>query len=482
MSGISFSGLGSGLPIKDIIKATMDVESIPLQRMEKSKAIAKEQISAYGTLTSRLDALSSAMNKLKGPEKFELIAAKSSNEKAFTATADNKNGAVAGDYNITVNKKADNYSWVSKSMANDNKFSGDLKIGDTTLTLGTAAEPLSLDQLRKAINENPDLKDKVSANIVNDSEGTARLVINAKLSGEAGRIEIDSSGLNIAGATAPDETTLANDVTKTSKEVGDTDYKTLDAQITINGIEATSSTNKFTNVISGVTINLNADAAPDASGSLKVARDDASIKDRLDEFLKAYNDVVIHLNEAKKGPLASEGIIASVEGILRDTLMTPTGGDGNLNNTLAAIGITSYVEKGWSPGDEKSSRNGTLEIDSSKLDKMLETDFEKIAFIFGDEKTGYAKRFEDAARQMTSDTVIDGRVSKGLIAVRKTGLTSEIGRIEKRMEATDYRLELLEARLYKQFNAADAMSSQFQSTGNYLMQQFDSLPGYSRKN
>lgn len=477
MSGISFSGLGSGLPIKDIIKATMDVESIPLKRMEESKATAKEQISAYGTLTSRLDALSSAMNKLKGPEKFELIAAKSSNENAFTATADNKSGAVAGDYNITVNKKADNYNWVSKSMANDNKFSGHLKIGDTTLTLGTD-EPLTLDQLRKAINENPDLKDKVSANIVNDSSGTARLVINAKLSGEAGRIAIDSSDLNIAGATAPDETTLANDADKTSKEEGESGYKTLDAQITINGIEATSSTNKFTNVISGVTINLNADAAPDASGNLKVARDDDSIKDRLDEFLKAYNDVVIHLNEAKKGPLASEGIISSVEGILRDTLMTPTGGDGNLNNTLASIGITSYVEKGWSPGDEKSSRNGTLEIDSSKLNKMLETDFEKIAFIFGDEETGYAKRFEDAARQMTSDTVQDGRISKGLITVRKSGLTSEISRIDKRMEATEYRLELLEARLYKQFNAADAISSQFQSTGNYLMQQFDSLPGY----
>lgn len=608
MASIGFSGLGSGLPIDDIIKATMKAEAVPLQRMEKEKILANEQISAYGSLTSRLDALSTAMKKLKGEEKFETVAAKSTNEKAFTATADHRLGAVAGNYNVEVVNKASSYRWVSESLDSNQAFSGSLKIGDTTLELGTpildgagvetGRTAWTLDELRQAINDNADLKDKVSANLVNEGGGQARLVLNAKESGEVGRLTIntddlkqqvklssdaslsqkdatiggldytqthssgfynsdeviasgsiklsnfsgsgtltdlsvDLTGKNLAEAaaeinakidedtnlygklkafivTSADSTqsrlemrattgvsnfkmTLENTVfdnATTSPVNGDAALSTqvtdkLDAEIKIDGITATSSSNSFQNVVSGVDININPDVVINGtdpvSGTLGVARDDASISDRIDEFVKAYNDVVIHLNEAKKGPLASEGVIRSVESTLRDTLFTPSGGKGDLQNTLASIGITSFVQKGWEPGEAANSRNGTLEIDRTKLNQMLAEDFEKVAFIFGNEETGYASRFEKVARQLTSDSVIDGQINKGLISTRKSGLNAQIGRIDKRMAATDMRLELLEARLYKQFNAADSMSANFNNTASYLAQQMENLPGYTRK-
>lgn len=610
MSGISFNGLGSGLPIKEIIEATMKAESVPLKRMEAEKTTAKEQISAYGSLTSRLDALASAMKDLKGEEKFETVASKSSNESAFTATADHRLGAVAGNYSIEVLNKAESYRWVSESLDDNQAFSGTIDIDGVTLELGTPVldaggvptgekTPWSLDELRQAINDNVDLKDKVSANIVNEGNGQARLVLNSKTSGDEGRLEIDLAGLkqqnklnvddsfsqknaliggvdytqvhssgfysptelvesgsiklsnfsgsgtlsdltvDIAGLNLTDavaeinskiaddtnlngklkafivvsdtdpsqsrlemrattgvsnfkmsledvvfaEQAVATDATKTTQNDNtQPDYKSLDAKISIDGIEATSSTNNFENVVSGVNISINPDVdLTKSSGTLNVARDDTSITDNIDQFIKAYNDVVIHLNEAKKGPLASEGVIRSVENILRDTLFTPTGDSNDLQNTLASIGITSFVEKGWEPGEDSSSRNGTLEIDRTKLNQMLSEDFEKVAFIFGNEETGYAARFEQAARRLTADTVVDGEISKGLISTRKTGLNSLIGRIDDRMESTNLRLELLEARLYKQFNAADIISAQFNSTASYLTQQMDNLPGYTRK-
>lgn len=606
MSSISFNGLGSGLPIQDIVEATMKAEAVPLKRMEAEKATANEQISAYGSLTSRLDSLASAMKNLKGEEKFETVASKSSNESAFTATADHRLGAVAGDYSVEVLQKAESARWVSNSLGDKQAYSGSLKIGDVTLELGTPVldvdgnptgekTPWSLDELRQAINDNADLKDKVSANIVNQGDGTSRLVLNSKVSGDEGRLEIDVSdlkqqnklsvdesfsqknalidgsdytqvhssgfysptesvesgsvklsnfsgsgslsdltvdiaGLNLSDAAAKINTEIGAssltgkleafivseggkdrlemrsttgisnfkmsledvvfaeqavgvDATKTTQNDNtQPDYKSLDAKISIDGIEATSSTNNFENVVSGVNISINPDVdLTKSSGTLNVARDDTSITDNIDQFIKAYNDVAIHLNEAKKGPLASEGVIRSVENILRDTLFTPTGDSNDLQNTLASIGITSFVEKGWEPGEDSSSRNGTLEIDRSKLNQMLSEDFEKVAFIFGNEETGYAARFEKAARQLTADTVVDGEISKGLISTRKTGLNSLIGRIDDRMESTNLRLELLEARLYKQFNAADIISAQFNSTASYLTQQMDNLPGYTRK-
>ena len=607
MSGISFNGLGSGLPIKEIVEATMKAESVPLKRMEAEKTTAKEQISAYGSLTSRLDALASAMKNLKGEEKFETVSSKSSNEGAFSAVADHRLGAVAGNYSIEVLQKAQNARWVSNSLGDKQAFSGSLKIGDVTLELGTPVldvngdptgtkTPWSLDELRQAINDHPDLKDKVSANIVNEGGGSNRLVLNSKVSGNDGRLTIDFSdlkqqnklsldesfsqknalidgvdytqthssalhapgavinsgsiklsnfsgsgtlsdltvdiaGLNLSEAAAKINTEIGAsssltgkleafivseggkerlemrsttgisnfkmsledvvfaeqavgvDATKTTQNDNtQPDYKSLDAKISIDGIEATSSTNSFENVVSGVNITINPDVdLSKSSGTLSVARDDASIKDRIQEFIKSYNDVVIHLNEAKKGPLASDGVVRSVENILRDTLFTPTGDGKDLGNTLASIGITSFVQRGWEPGEAASSRNGTLEIDSTKLDQMLSENFEKVAFIFGNEETGYAARFEQAARRLTSDTVVNGEISKGLLSTRKDGLNSQIGRIDKRMEATSMRLELLEARLYKQFNAADIISAQFNSTASYLTQQMDNLPGYTRK-
>lgn len=609
MANIGFSGLGSGLPIDDIIKATMKAESVPLVRMENEKILANEQISAYGSLTSRLDSLSSAMKKLKGEEKFETVAAKSTNEKAFTATADHRLGAVAGNYNVQVLSKAESYRWVSESLDSNQAFSGSIKIGDTTLELGTPIldgdgvatgerTAWTLDDLRQAINDNDDLKDKVSANLVNEGGGQARLVLNAKESGEVGRLTIntddlkqqvklssdaslsqkdatidgldytqthssgfynsdeviasgsiklsnfsgsgtltdlsvDLTGKNLADAAAEINAKIADDTNLNGKlkafivtsadstqsrlemraTTGVSNFKMtlentvfdnattspvgedatlstqagaeLDAKITIDGIAASSSTNSFTNVVSGVDITINPDAVLNGTdpvgGTLGVARDDASISDRIDEFVKAYNDVVIHLNEAKKGPLAKEGVIRSVENTLRDTLFTPSGGKGDLQNTLASIGITSFVQKGWEPGEAANSRNGTLEIDRTKLNQMLAEDFEKVAFIFGNEETGYASRFEKVARQLTSDSVIDGQINKGLISTRKNGLTAQIGRIDKRIAATDMRLELLEARLYKQFNAADSMSAKFNNTASYLAQQMENLPGYTRK-
>ena len=43
--------------------------------------------------------------------------------------------------------------------------------------------------------------------------------------------------------------------------------------------------------------------------------------------------------------------------------------------------------------------------------------------------------------------------------------------------ALDIRIDSIEARLVKQFTALDILLAQFQSTGNFLSQQINSLPG-----
>ncbi len=489
MSGISFMGVGSGLPVKDIIEATLAAEAAPLKRLENDKKFYESQISAMGQLKSRLNSMAEAMRDLQGLDKFQQLAATSSNEKLFTATADHKAGATAGNYNIEVLAEAKNYRHVSGPLSTVDKFTNpgtltfkaangtdDLKDKDGNV-ISINTENKTLDEIRAEINSHEGLKGKLSASIVNESGTSGRLVLNSAVSGEEGRFTANFSN-----------TAITKDAGLSSK---DTATENLNAHIKIDGIDAYSSTNKFENVISGVSINVTAGASKETNkaASMQVKRDDKAIKDNIDAFVKAYNDVVIHLNEAKKGSLYGDSTIRSIEGEMRNILYSPTVGDDDddtQKNFLALIGIEVFVDKSYDPKNP-NSRNGTLEVDSAALTKALDENFDKVAHILGSSKalddtqpSGYAERFAELATRLVSGGVKDGQSYKGLVQIRTEGLGKEVDRINDRVDSTNLRLELLEARLVKQFSAIDGIVSKFNSTGSFISQQMAGLPGYTK--
>ena len=485
MSGISFMGVGSGLPVKEIIEATLAAESAPLKRLENDKKFYESQISAMGQLKSRLGSMAEAMNKLKGLDKFQQLAATSSNDKLFTATADHAKGATAANYNIEVLAEAKNYRHVSGSLSTVDKFttagtltfkaangSDDLKDKDGNV-ISINTENKTLDEIREAINSHEGLKGKLSASIVNEGNDTGRLVLNATTSGEEGRFTA-----NFSDAAITKDGGLSSNATS------------LNAHIKIDDIDAYSSTNKFENVISGVSINVTAGASNETNkaASMQVKRDDKAIKDNIEAFAKAYNDVIIHLNEAKKGSLYGDSTIRAIEGEMRNILYAPTEGEdaeATQKNFLALIGIEVYADKNYDPKNP-NSRNGTLEVNSAALTKALDENFDKVAHILGSsskvdgQPSGYAERFAELATRLVSGGVKDGQSYKGLVQIRTEGLGKEVDRINDRVDSTNLRLELLEARLVKQFSAIEGIIANFNSSGSFISQQMSNLPGYTR--
>ncbi|SFX24851.1 flagellar filament capping protein FliD [Marinospirillum alkaliphilum] len=643
MSGISFMGVGSGLPVNDIIRATLAAEATPLKRLENDKNFFRSQISAIGQLTSRLSSLRTAMLDLRGLDKFSILSSKAANEKLFTATADHLAGATAGNYNIQVLAEARSYREVMAPVSTTEFLSGEVTIAGKTITIG---DGWTLDRLRQEINADNDLKDKVSANLVNVGNGEARLVLNARQMGEEGRFISDFSDLSIRSGTrlsassafnntvtdgdgkiteqtrssgyiptgaqfdvgtislkgtADDGTAFDLSFTASGKSLADLaaeisasdhgftatvvadpedatkerleitrvdpdadssaftfsfnnviDYSdteapitkdttlsspdivalqqavddaqaaltspdptpaeiaaleaaqlalenaNLDARIKIDGIEASSSTNTFSNVISGVTINITQGAMNEAikTSTLEVKRDDKAIKDNIDKFVKAYNDVIIHLNEAKKGSLYGDSTVRSVESELRNILYTPTPSSldpsdpdfaqDTQKNFLAIIGIEVFSPRTFDPENPDSQR-GTLRVNQSRLTEMLTNDFDRVAHIIGassfiddNQPDGYAARFADLAQRLTSTTVQDGQLRKGLLEIRREGLNNEVKRVDARIDSTNMRLELLEERLVRQFSAIEGLISGMNSTGMWIGQQLSSLPGYTR--
>ena len=71
--------------------------------------------------------------------------------------------------------------------------------------------------------------------------------------------------------------------------------------------------------------------------------------------------------------------------------------------------------------------------------------------------------------------------SDSLIDARTDGLNTRIERLNEQRTALDNKMDTLEARLFKQFNAMDQIVAQLQSTGTFLEQQLKNLPGVVRE-
>ncbi len=77
------------------------------------------------------------------------------------------------------------------------------------------------------------------------------------------------------------------------------------------------------------------------------------------------------------------------------------------------------------------------------------------------------------------DDLFDGYLDSisGALSAREDGLNESLEEIEDKHVALENRLVAIEARLIKQFTALDILLAEFQSTGNFLTQQINSLPG-----
>ncbi len=119
-----------------------------------------------------------------------------------------------------------------------------------------------------------------------------------------------------------------------------------------------------------------------------------------------------------------------------------------------------------------TQKDGTLEIDDDKLDSALADNFDAIGTFF----TG------DSGLMSRIDERIDGFIkTDGVLEQRMNGLQSTISDIDKQKENLALRIEKVQARLYAQFNAMDALIGQLNQTSDRLTQSLANLPGFVKK-
>ncbi|HEX22494.1 MAG TPA: flagellar cap protein [Chromatiales bacterium] len=445
MVAISSPGIGSGLDINGLIGALMAAERLPLGVMNTRKEELGTDLSAYGRLKGAISDFQSAMTGLGSTDKFSINAANSSNDGVFTVGASST--AAPGSYSIDfsnngTNQLAQVHKLTSLDFADTSSSiaaTGTLRIdlGGNSFDVVIDASNDSLDGIKNAINSAAD-NTGVTATVITVDSGS-RLLLSSDKTGAANSVTLSDVSGSVAATLGTTTVTAAQD-----------------AIFMLDGNQVTSTSNTVTGVIEGVTIELNALGATGTTETLSVSRDTSAVKENVQTFVDAYNDLRGMIGYLSKGDLQGDNTLLSIQSQMRNILNTAPTGLGTSLQFLSEVGI-------------KTSRTGDLELDSTLLNEKLAEDFNGVAELFANDNQGYAFRLEALAdEQLAIDGIID---------TREDGINARIGRIDTQIENFEYRMTLTEARYRAQFTALDGLLSSMQSTSNFLAQQLGSLPG-----
>jgi len=442
---ISAAGIGSGLDVNGIVSQLMELERQPVEALERKQQQLEAQLSAYGKLKGALSSFQDAMQKLSTVDVFEVYQAASSDETVLAARA--SSSAAPGNYQIQVNRLAQHHKIASAEFQSTTVFGGtagdmlQIQVGTdpaavVTVDLGAAK---TLAEIRDAINDAPD-NPGVSATLINGNSGNQKLILTADESGH-------SSALTISYGGTVDSSTFGF---QTINDIGG-DLSLLDAEISVDGYVVVRESNVFSDVIQGVTLDLQK-AAPGVDVEVTLDRDLEATKESVKAFADAYNELRNAIREYREGQLEAEGTLLLMERQLLGVMNNPP--TMGVFRHLSEVGVS--IQK-----------DGNLTVNETRLENALEQDFGAVAELFAADGTGYAWRFDE---RVTAWLQTDG-----LIDTRTDSINTRIDRLQDRQDSMERRLEQVEARYLAQFAALDSLMGQLQTTSNYLNQQLANL-------
>jgi flagellar hook-associated protein 2 len=213
-----------------------------------------------------------------------------------------------------------------------------------------------------------------------------------------------------------------------------------------------------TDAIQGVTLTLNKPTTVQAN--VTVARDTTATKTAITSFVDSYNALVSQLKsrsafaasgDTTKPALSGDGTVRLMLDQLHGVLST--GASGGTLTSLAEVGITTKAD-------------GTLKLDSTKLDSAMAKDFADVTNLFTS-ATGYGTRLNEwADNVLAPDGMIDTRTQNLNTTIK--GYNDQISKLENRMAT-------LKRQYTKTYSDLNVLLTNMSGTSAYLTQQLARL-------
>jgi flagellar hook-associated protein 2 len=230
----------------------------------------------------------------------------------------------------------------------------------------------------------------------------------------------------------------------------------VNSKVHLNGLEITRTSNTITDLIPGVTLNLKSTSTTTAE-TLNVVTDTAGTAANVKKFVDAYNSVMstvqgqlnVSATSDRSSSLAGDSTLRSLQQTLRGLITTAVG--SSTVRSLADIGV-------------KTNRDGSLTVDNAVLEKAIGRDAAAVNALFATASTGMGDITKNAVERYT-------RTTDGLLVSRKTGLETNIKRLDRDIVTLETRVEKKREALVAQFTAMEKIVSSLKATGNFLSQQ-----------
>jgi flagellar hook-associated protein 2 len=471
MPDLTFTGIGSGLQVSEIVNAIVGAEKAPyVSRSNKQQAAITTDISAVGALKSALESIANSIESLSDTDNYQKRTA--SGTDSFVGLSASKDAQI-GNYSVKVDALAQAHKIMSAGIDSEEAIGeGTLNIAVATTNFDVVVSATdTLSDIRDAINDSND-NDSVIATIVTDDNGQ-HLIMTSKETGVANKIT--TTVTDVGDGNNTDNfglSRLAYDPLATPSPITNLSEVTaaLDAQITIDGtLVVTNSTNVFKDVIDGVDVTAKKlHSVDDDISKISFSANNTNIQSGLESFVKSYNELqslakqLGAAGEGGSGPLSGDSLLRGVMGKLRQELSK--GFDTGNGNTLALseLGVTS-------------DRYGILSLNSENLNEFVDKDVNGAEqfFVGSDSTSGFAS----SLKELTSFYTDSGGVIENRIESRKT----QLDRLDEGNVAFSRRMDSLESRLFAQYNAMDLLVAGLNSTSSYIMAQLDNMPGVVRK-
>lgn len=421
MDNVRISGFG-GIDIEQLVEAVMLTSKYRLEQMESRRAQLDTAKNAWGKLDSKLEALDDLLWSLRRGGNLGARQATSANEALLTASASNR--AEPGSYRIEVRRLATAQIIMSDQVqtAEPLGLDGTVTINGTEITI-TAG--MTLAGIRDAINQSGA---GATATIID-----GRLFLTGRTGAEGALALGDGGGVLRSLGILDDEGGIKHE-----------QQAAADAEIVINGLVVTRSTNEITDLIDGVTLTLRS-AEPGTVFDLTVAANRDADKQAIKDLVQRINEVLslIRQQYSEGGALRGDAsTLRMLETHVKQALMDEVPGAGVQFGF--ALGLT------W-------GRDGLIQLSEAKLEEALSANQEGVRQFFLSEG-GAVERL-----QRLADLYAD---IGGIFEHRQESLRLQQERMQQQIENARYLHARREELVRSQFIQMQRVMMQMQNMGS----------------
>jgi len=426
-------------------------------------------LSSVGTLLSTLTSDLQALTDFNGTMAYKT--GSSSNTDVLSLSSASAS-AVAGTHTVIVENLAQVSTAATDAVKATDVIAGGItfKIGTgewKTVKVGDGSTEATIAGLSAAVNS---AGLGVTASVLTNADGTARLSLVSKTAGSAGQIAIADATNNPSSPTNLSDTTNADQNANLGLAVI---QGGIDATVKVDGVSVTSASNTVTNAIPGVTFQLLSTGTTDQNATppsiqVVIDNDTSSIEKAIAKLVTDYNAAIkaINTQEGKDTsgnpePLYGTGVAAQIqEGLL--TAVSRSFGS-NAINSLIALGIKATP-----------AADGTITLDGDKLTNALNSSFDQVVSLFQDSGS-FGAAFRETLDGLGTNSAAGGAVALALKENRS--MESMLNDNVDRQEAV---IATQKERLTAELNLANQILQAIPQQINQVDEMYSAITGYNR--